>query len=133
MTPIALFVIANWCLTTLFDGEGSMKDIVISCCYSLLPVPMMMIPATLLTNILCADEANIVDLLIGIGYVWAAFLLFFGLMVTHDYNMPKNILAIGGTIVGMAIIMFVGILFSGLFTKVFSFVYNIFVELSYRW
>ena len=54
-------------------------------------------------------------------------------MVTHDYNMPKNILAIGGTIVGMAIIMFVGILFSGLFTKVFSFVYNIFVELSYRW
>ena len=133
LTPIALFVIANWCLTTLFDGEGSMKDIVITCCYSLLPVPMMMIPATLLTNILCADEANIVDLLIGIGYVWAAFLLFFGLMVTHDYNMPKNILAIGGTIVGMAIIMFVGILFSGLFTKVFSFVYNIFVELSYRW
>ncbi len=133
LTPIALFVIANWCLTTLFDGEGSMMDIVIATCYSILPVPMMMIPATFATNFLCADEANIVELLIGIGYVWAAFLLFFGLMVTHDYNIPKNILAILGTIVGMAIIMFVGILFSGLFTKVFSFVYNIFVELSYRW
>ena len=133
LTPIALFVIANWCLTTLFDGEGSMQDIVITCCYAILPVPLMMFPATIATNFLCADEANIVDLLIGIGYVWAAFLLFFGLMVTHDYNMPKNSVAIAGTIVGMAIIMFVGILFSGLFSKVFSFVYNIFVELSYRW
>lgn len=133
LTPLALWCVSNWCLTTLFDGEGSFKDIIIATCYSLLPVPMMMIPATLLTNILTQEEATIISVLITVGYIWAGFLLFFGLMVVHDYSMPKNILTILGSIVGMAFIMFVGILFSGLLSKVFSFVYNIFVELSYRW
>ena len=99
----------------------------------ILPVPIFMIPATLLTNVFSADEAGVVSFLITIGYIWAGFLLFFGLMVIHDYSMPKNILTLVGTIVGMAFIMFVGILFSGLLSKVFSFVYNIFLELSYRW
>ncbi|MBR3990785.1 MAG: YIP1 family protein, partial [Clostridia bacterium] len=40
--PLALWAIANWCLTTLFDGEGSMKDIYIACCYALTPLPMFM-------------------------------------------------------------------------------------------
>ncbi len=133
LTPLLLFCVANWCLTTLFDGEGSFKDIIITTCYAILPVPIFMIPATLLTNVFSADEAGVVSFLITIGYIWAGFLLFFGLMVIHDYSMPKNILTLAGTIVGMAFIMFVGILFSGLLSKVFSFVYNIFLELSYRW
>ena len=37
-----------------------------------------------------------------------------------------------GSIVGMAFIMFVALLFSSLIGKIFSFVYNIVLELSYR-
>ena len=70
--------------------------------------------------------------IIGIAYVWTGFLLFFGMMVVHDYTIGKNILTTIASIVGMAFIMFIGILFSGLITKVFSFVYNIYIELSYR-
>ena len=69
---------------------------------------------------------------IKIAYVWVAFLLFFGMMVIHDYSLFKNVVTTLGSIVGMAFIMFIGVLFSTLIGKVFSFIYNIYVELSYR-
>lgn len=38
--PVALWVLANWCLTTLFDGEGTLKDVYIATCYALTPLPL---------------------------------------------------------------------------------------------
>ncbi len=132
LLPFALWVVSNWCLTTLFEGEGSLKDIMLATCYAILPLPMMMIPATILTHIFTLDESAIVSLLISIGYVWAGMLLFFGVMVTHDYGFAKNILTVLGTLVGMVIIMFIALLFSGLFSKITSFITNIYTELALR-
>ncbi len=132
LIPLVLFTVANWCLTTLFEGEGSFKDIVLATCYSLIPLPMLMIPATMLTHIFTLDESAIVTLLIAIGYIWTGFLLFFGIMVTHDYTLGKNILTIIGTLVAMVFIMFILLLFSGLLSKIVSFFENIFTELSLR-
>jgi len=132
LTPYFLWCVANWCLTTLFDGEGSFKDICIATAYAILPLPIIMIPTTLLTNVITLQEVQIINLLIQVAYIWAGFLLFFGMMVTHDYSLSKNILTTLGTLVGMAFIMFIGVLFSGLVAKLFTFFYNIYVELSYR-
>ena len=132
LVPFALWVVSNWCLTTLFEGEGSFKDICLATCYALVPLPLMMIPATILTHILTLDESAIITLLISIGYVWTGMLLFFGVMVTHDYSFSKNILTVLGTLVGMVIIMFLVLLFSGLFGKIVSFITNIYTELSLR-
>jgi hypothetical protein len=60
------------------------------------------------------------------------FLLFFGMQVIHDYTLFKNILTTLASIVGMAFIMFIGVLFSSLLGKLVGFVYNIIIELSYR-
>lgn len=132
LVPIALWVISNWCLTTLFEGEGTMKDILMATCYSVLPLPMMLIPATILTHILTLDESAIITLLIGIGYVWTGFLLFFGVMVTHDYSFSKNLITVIATLVGMVIIIFLALLFSGLLGKITSFIIGISTELSLR-
>jgi hypothetical protein len=132
LVPFALWVVSNWCLTTLFEGEGSFKDICLATCYALVPLPLMMIPATILTHILTLDESAIITLLISFGYVWTGMLLFFGVMVTHDYSFSKNILTVLGTLVGMVIIMFLVLLFSGLFGKIVSFITNIYTELSLR-
>jgi tetratricopeptide (TPR) repeat protein len=130
--PILLWVVANWCLTTLFEGEGSFKDIIIAVGYAVAPMIFFLIMGTLLSNIVAIEEAALVTLLITIGYVWSGCLLFFGLMVTHDYRMGKNLLITICTIVGMAVIIFVALLFSGLLTKMVSFVSSIITEISYR-
>lgn len=132
VVPLLLWVIANWCLTTLFDGEGSMKDIFIACCYCLTPLPILILPATIASNFLTANEASVVTLLSTLAYIWMGLLVFFAMMVTHDYSIGKNILTCIATIVGMAFIMFIGVLFSSLMAKIVSFVTNIIDEISYR-
>ncbi len=130
--PVLLWVTANWCLTTLFEGEGSFKDVFIATGYALAPLPVFIVISTLLTHILTLQEAGIVSMLQTIGYVWVGLLLFFGIMITHDYQLVKNILTVIGTIVGMAFIMFLAILFSTLIGKIVGFVSNIITEVSFR-
>lgn len=132
LLPLALWVVANWCLTTLFEGEGSFKDVFVASCYALFPLVLTLVPATLFSNIVLAEETGILTLLINIGYIWTFMLIFFGAQTTHDYTLGKNLIMTIATIVGMAIVMFIGILFTSLISNMVSFVTNIIVELQYR-
>jgi len=130
--PFILFAISNWCLTTLFDGEGSFKDIYIAAGYSLAPLPLFVILSTILTNVLAIESQGIVNLIVVIGYVWVGILLFFGVQVTHDYTMKKNFITVLGTIVAMLVIAFIVVLFFSLVAKMVTFVISIFTEIGNR-
>ncbi len=132
VAPLLLWTVANWCLTTLFEGEGSMSDIFTACCYCLTPLPLLMLPVTIASNFLTLQEGGVLTLLKVFAYIWLGILLFIAMMVTHDYTVGKNILTCIATVVGMAFIMFVGILFSSLMAKIVSFVTNIVEEINYR-
>ncbi len=132
LLPLFLWCIANWCLTTLFEGEGSFKDIFVASCYALTPLPLLTLPSTLLSNVLTFNEGQILTLLSSIAFVWMGFLIFIGMMVTHDYSMFKSILTSIGTIVGAVFIMFLAVLFSSLLAKMVSFISSIVVEINYR-
>ena len=132
LVPFFLFVLANWCLTTLFEGEGSFKDIFISASYSLLPLIILNIPATIASQWVTTTEASIISFIGTLAFIWCGILLFFGVMVTHDYSMFKNFITILGTIVAMACIVFIVLLFSMLLSKLVSLVTNIVTELQFR-
>lgn len=132
LIPAFLFILGNWCLTTLFDGEGSFKDIFIATSYSLVPLVILLIPATLLTNVLSLDEVAVCVLLKGIALVWVGFLLFFGIMTTHGYTMGKNFGITILTLMGMVFIAFIIMLFSNLISRMVSFIGEVITEISYR-
>ena len=130
--PFVLWIISNWCLTTLFEGEGSFKDIFIATSYALAPLPLFLIVSTIASNFVTFEESAIASMLVTVAFVWSIMLIFFGTMVTHDYSFLKNLFMCLATIVGMAVIMFVGFLFSSLIGKMVSFVSSIIMEISYR-
>lgn len=132
LAPLLLWCVANWCLTTLFDGEGSFKDIFIATSYALLPLPLIYIPTTILTNFLSLSEAEFVTLFVAIAYIWTGALIFFGSMTTHGYSMGRNIAITLFTIVGMIFILFIILLFTILIQRMVSFVSEIITEISYR-
>ena len=132
LVPLLLFVLANWCLTTLFEGEGSFKDIFVAAGYCLLPIPLLIIPTTIYSNFCINTETDIIGFIGSFAFIWLGLLLFFGTMVTHDYSMGKNVITCLGTIVGMVFIMFLAVLFTTLVGKIVSLVTNIVTEIQYR-
>lgn len=133
VSPVLLWITANWCITTLFEGEGSFKDVYIATCYSLVPLPMLIIPGVMLTNIMTLSEMAIYDMMVSFAFIWFGMLVFFGMMVTHDYTIGKNFITAIASIIGVAFIIFIAGLFSTLVAKVFTFFYNIYIELLFRW
>ncbi len=132
VAPLLLWVIANWCLTTLFEGEGTMSDIFIACCYCLTPLILLVFPSTLLSNVMLQSEQSVLTLMNTLAYIWLGILLVIAMMSTHDYSVGKNILTCISTIVGMAFLMFLGILFTSLIGKIIMFIIQIVEEIMYR-
>ncbi|MBR3844834.1 MAG: hypothetical protein IKM39_04935, partial [Clostridia bacterium] len=48
--PLLLWSLSNWCVTTLADGEGSMKDVYVFTCYALLPMAIFTLFNTILSH-----------------------------------------------------------------------------------
>ncbi len=132
LLPVALWCVSNWCFTSLMDGKGSMKDIYISTCYSLTPIVLLYIPATLLSHCLTEDEYAILSMVLGFAIFWTALLIFCGNLTVHDYELGKNILVCLLTILGIAIILFLCMVFFNLLGDIVALIQNISAELRFR-
>lgn len=127
-----LWCVANWCLTSLMDGEGKLTDIMIATAYALVPIVLINLPLVPVSYVITAEEGTFYTVFTIISYLWAGMLLLFGTMITHQYSMKKTILTIICTIVGMAIILFIGLLFFSVIQRIVSFIVTIYQELRFR-
>jgi hypothetical protein len=93
---------------------------------------LLNVPATIASNWVSLEEAGIITMISTVSFVWLAFLLFFGVMVTHDYSLGKNFITVIGTVVAMLFIVFIVLLFGMLLTKLIGLVTNIVTEIQYR-
>lgn len=127
-----LWCVSNWCLTSLMDGEGKMRDIAIFTGYSLLPLLLIQFPLIGLSHVITTEEGTFYYVFTVISYIWTAALLLFGMMVTHQYSMKKTILTTILTLVGMAIITFIGLLFFSVLQQIVTFIVTVYKEIRYR-
>jgi hypothetical protein len=130
--PFLLWCIANWSLTTLMDGEGKFKEIMIATGYAMLPLIVVSLPNILLSNVITLREASFYYLLDTAASIWFVWLLFVGTMTVHQYTVTKTIITMLLTLVVMGVIIFLGLLFFSLIQQMVSFVYTIYQELSLR-
>ncbi|MCR5055169.1 MAG: YIP1 family protein [Lachnospiraceae bacterium] len=126
-----LWCVANWCLTSLMDGEGKMKDIFIATGYALLPMILIRVPMVIMSLGITAEEGTFYYVLSAVSYIWTGILIFFGTMVTHQYSFKKTVLTCVCTVVGMGIIMFIGLLFFNVIQQMITFATTIYKELRF--
>ena len=50
LLPFVVYCVANWCLTTLFEGKGTLKDIYIGTAYAMTPYILIQLPLVVLSN-----------------------------------------------------------------------------------
>lgn len=127
-----LWCLANWCTTSLMDGKGRMKDIVIATGYALFPIILIRLPMVVLSRMMTLDGGTFYYILSFISYTWVILLIFIGTMMTHEYSVSKTIATCALTIIGMGIIMFIGLLFFNVISQMIAFVSTIYKEIRYR-
>lgn len=96
--------------------------------YSLLPYIFFLLIYVLLSNAMTLDEASLLAAIKIIGIVWSGILIFVGFMTIHEFSFKKTLLSIIMTVIGIAVIIFLAVLFVGLLQQVISFFKSVWSE-----
>ena len=127
-----LFCVGNWSITCLLNGEGRLKDIATVLGYSLVPITLSYVIATIVSQVIAQNEEGFYSIIITIGTLWTVLLALSGIMIVHNYSLAKTLLTLILTVVSMLIIVFVVMLLSDLVSQVYGFIYSIYTELLFR-
>lgn len=130
--PWLTWAAASWAVATIIDGEGKFKDVLISSSYVYLPYIVLIIPISLLSNILTLNEASIYNGIISFTSIWMIFLLLTHVKIIHDFELGKTVWITLLSFFGMLIIWFIILLLFGLVSQSFQFLADIIKEISYR-
>lgn len=127
-----VWVIGNWSICTLFDGEGTLKKICIYSAYALVPYIFGVYISVFVSNFLILDEAIWVNFIYYLGMGWSVILMIQAMKAVHQYSFTKTIVSIIGTLIAMLLILFLAVLLLSLFQQVYVFVVQIYQEIAYR-
>ncbi len=128
----AVWVVGNWSVCTLLDGEGTMKNICIYSSYALVPYIIQLYINVLLSHVLIRDEYIFMLVIKIIGTLWTVVLIFSAVKAVHQYSFSKTISACLLTLAAMMIILLLLVLLLSLFQQLYVFIYSIYTEISYR-
>ena len=130
--PFLVLCLANWALSTLFDGKGRFQDIYMAMCYALLPYVLIQLPLILVSNMISFDEAAYYQVLGSVSIIWCVFLVFVGLMQVHDYTPGKTLIFLFFTIFGALVILFLILVFFSLLSDAVGFFVSLYREIAFR-
>ncbi|MGN0592650.1 MAG: Yip1 family protein [Ruminococcus sp.] len=126
------WVVGNWSICTLLEGEGTMRKIYIYSAYALIPYVAQMYIQVILSHLLTQDEIIFITTVQVIGVIWSVVLMFMAIKAVHQYSVSKTIFAIILTIVAMLLILVLLVLLVALFQQVYVFATSVYTEISYR-
>lgn len=132
LLPLLIWCLANWSLTTLFEGKGRMRDIYMGSAYSLTPYVLIQLPLILLSNAITVEEGAFYSVLSSISLIWCVLLLVVAMMMIHDYSLGKTLSFMVMSVFGMLVIIFVMMLFFSLVSDGIAYFVSLYKELSFR-
>lgn len=130
--PFFLFCIANWSITTLMEGEGKFKEILMATGYALLPIVLINLPMTYVSRFMTFGETPFYYLLNSIAAMWFCYLLFVGIMTVHQYTASRTVFTLILTVIAMGIVVFLGSLAFSMGAQIYSFITNVYREIIFR-
>ena len=132
LLPFLVLCVANWAMTTLFEGKGRFRDIYMGMCYALVPYIIIQLPMILVSNMLTYEEGSFYSVLLSISVIWCVFLVFVGLMEIHDYGPGKTFIFLIVTVVGAGVILFLMLVFFSLLSDAVAFFVSFYREIVFR-
>lgn len=129
---VVLFVTANWSVSTLLEGKGTIGRIAACTGIALVPASLASLAATGLTHLVTMDEAAILSLVRQAGSGWSVLVLVLALLSLHEFTLPRTLASLALTGFALLVQVFLIFLFFSLVQEMLSFFQIISFEISLR-
>ncbi len=132
LLPFGLWCISNWCVTSLMQGEGKLRDIATMTGYALLPMLVLNTVGIVLSNLMTSKEGDFYFFCVALGALWSLGLILLGHQQIHDYTLGRSLFVTFLTVVVMAVVVFLAILLIVLLQQMIGFGSDLLNEIFYR-
>ena len=130
--PIVLYVVGNYMIASINDGEGSFKNVYIGCAYSFAPYIIFTPFITLLTHALTLTENFLVVFPTFLVLGYTVVLFFLTAKELHNYTFGGTVKNVLLTIFFIVLSILALFIMYALLNEVFSFLGQILEEVKYR-
>lgn len=132
LVPAFLWVIGNYMVSAISEGEGSLRSVYIATAYSLVPYIVLGPVVILSTYVLTLNEAVIVRYLWAIAILWSAALLCISVREIHNYTVKETVKIILLTLFFMIMAVIVCVILFLIGQQVVGFFKDIIYEVTYH-
>jgi DNA-binding beta-propeller fold protein YncE len=130
--PIVLFVLANFLIGSIRDGEGRFRDVYVTTIFSLTPFFITLPLLVLMSHGLTYNEAFLMDFLTYIAIGVTVIYFFFMVKETHYYAVKDTIASIAISFFTMVMILLGSFIVYILLSELVNLIVTIFMEVFYR-
>ncbi|MFD0715600.1 YIP1 family protein [Paenibacillus sp. GCM10027626] len=128
-----LWVLSNYLVCSIADGEGRFRDVYNATAYSLSPMIVIMPPLIIFSNALTLEQAVFYHLPVQAMALWIAVLMFFKIKDIQNYEVGETVGVIVRSVFTMLIIaLFLFVLYS-IGSGLLGFGYDVVTEAGKRW
>lgn len=122
---LTLFIICNFLVTSINDGDGTLKQVYMVPAYGLVPLMISMAAITVMSYFLTQNEAFMLTLILYIGIIWSVITIFLGLQTVHDYSTGTTIVSLIITAVFIIIAVIIALIIIIMWEQLYQFLYSI--------
>lgn len=126
---LGLFISCNYLVTSINDGNGTLKQIFMVPAYGSLPAMAALLAVTVVSYGLTYNESFLLTIIMIVGITWSLVTIFIGLQTVHQYTFKEAVMSIFLTVIFMVIIAVMLITISIMWNSLWSFITSVGKEL----
>lgn len=130
--PLLFWVVMNYMVSTISDGEGKLSEVYIGTVYALSPYLIFALPIALISNVLTYNEKFVYDYSMMFIQGWSLLLVCIMVKELHDYTFRQTVRNLFLTVFGIILAALVIILLVLLFNQEVEFIQTIIQEMRNR-
>jgi uncharacterized membrane protein (GlpM family) len=130
--PLVLWNLANYLISSINDGEGRLRDVVIGTAYSLFPYAFFVLPIALFSRVLTFNERFLYTFPTNLMWLWVGIMLFIMVKEVHNYTFGETVKNILLTLFTMVLFVLSGYILYVLFSQLFGFIWAVWQEVRLR-
>jgi len=132
LLPVVIFVVANYLISSLMEGEGTFKATFLNTLGAFAPVFIIFPVVIIISNVLTLNEAFLVNFGTIIALGWSLALVYFNIKETHNYTVGQTFVNLFLTLLMMIVIIITLIMVYLMVFQVGNFVTDILKEVIIR-